>query len=65
MRVDVILQAEELNSKYGRISDEHAKEGWMGLYDAAASGCMHGVNCALGAGCQVAHQDAPARLFGC
>ena len=49
----IILQAEELNSKYKRTNDENAKEDWTELFNAAATGCMHGVNCALGPGCQV------------
>ena len=50
------MQADELSSKYVRISDEHAKEGWTELYDAAATSCMHGSNCALGPDCQASLQ---------
>ena len=47
------MQADELSSKYARVDDENAQAGWTELYNAAATGCMHGPSCALGSGCQV------------
>ena len=47
------MQSDELNSKYQRISEEEAQEGWEDVYDASFRACMHGPGCQQGPDCQV------------
>ncbi|KAK9855114.1 hypothetical protein WJX84_007868 [Apatococcus fuscideae] len=47
------MESDELNSKYQRISEEEAQEGWEDVYDASFRACMHGPGCQQGPDCQV------------
>ena len=47
------LQADELNMKYKRMSQEEAEPGWNEVFEASLDSCMHGAYCQQGADCQV------------
>ncbi len=49
----VWLQADELDTKYQRVSQEEVEEGWKHVHEVSAVSCMHGDNCAIGDTCQV------------
>ena len=56
------LQADELNNKYLKISEEEAQEGWEGVYESSFKSCMHGPGCQQGPDCQV---QIPGSFYQC
>ena len=56
------VQADELNMKYKRMSEEEAEPGWNEVFEASLDSCMHGAYCQQGADCQV---SMPARMSSC
>lgn len=61
------LQADELNMKYKRMSQEEAEPGWNEVFEASLDSCMHGAYCQQGADCQVSPPAARcgARVKSC
>ncbi|KAK9798140.1 hypothetical protein WJX73_007295 [Symbiochloris irregularis] len=57
------MEADELSSKYSRISEEQAQELWTELYNVSGAACMHGVNCQLGPDCQVGRRKTSVTVL--